>query len=524
MTTAYHLKFSTISRVVTHATLVVSALLCLLLMIGYFLWLGYQRAILEAEIETRNLVAVIESRLSSEFARVDGILTFIANEVKSKPFHRRSAAVSAEKTQHLVWLVTSFPELAGLNAFDAYGMLKMTSEPNVKPYSITDRPHFQTLRDHPQASLVFSEPIVSRSTGKWSLTQSLAIRDDAGRFLGTVNADLHIDTFTDLFRSADVGQNGGLILLRRSDKFNLIASIPVLNENDLNRPLLESDAVRLRLESGARQGTLAFTASTDGVRRIGSFSRLNDRFPFYVQVAVSETHYLAAWRQQVLLTGLLFVPLLLAFGVAVFRLRFNITMRKQAEEKESKKSKALLRYASDGITIMDVNANVIEVSEFFCTMLGYSRDEMIGMNVTNWDCGFNSHDEIMAAFRQHFQSQGCSLFQSRHIRKDGSIYDVEIKAQPIDLEGHQVVFSSHRDMTDCIQSKNLLDEQVKALKLSEAQMTISQRIGGTGSFVYDFKTDIVQASTQMLRLFGLPGGHHPLDDFLACLPRACRWR
>ena len=60
----------------------------------------------------------------------------------------------------------------------------------------------------------------------------------------------------------------------------------------------------------------------------------------------------------------------------------DITERKQAEHslfRESAKNKALLHHASDGITIMDVNANIVEVSDSFCTMLGYSRDEMIGM-------------------------------------------------------------------------------------------------------------------------------------------------
>ena len=141
-----------ISRVVTPVTLVVVALLIFLMMIGYFLWASYQHAIVEAEIETRNLVGIIESRLSSEFSRVDGMLTFIAYGVQSDPFHSRSAAVSAVQTQHLVQMVKSFPQLAGLFAFDADGTLQMSSNPNVKPYSIADRPHFQTLRDHPQAS------------------------------------------------------------------------------------------------------------------------------------------------------------------------------------------------------------------------------------------------------------------------------------------------------------------------------------------------------------------------------------
>ena len=72
-----------ISRVVTHVTLVVVALLIFLMMIGYFLWASYQHAIVAAESETRNLVGIIESRLSSEFSRVDGMLTFIAYGVSS---------------------------------------------------------------------------------------------------------------------------------------------------------------------------------------------------------------------------------------------------------------------------------------------------------------------------------------------------------------------------------------------------------------------------------------------------------
>ena len=267
-------------RVVTPVTLVVAALLCFLLMIGYFLWTSYQHAIVEAESKTRNLVVVIESRLSSEFSRVDGMLTFIAQESNSEPFHNRSVAVSAVKAQHLVRMMASFPQLAGLNVFDVYGMLQMSSDPNVKPYSIADRPHFQALRDNPQTSLVFSEPLMSRSTGKWSLIQARAIRDDAGRFLGTVSAVLHIDTFSDFFRNIDVEQNG-VVLLRRRDNFKLIARFPRLNEGDFNQPLPADDPNRQLIESGVRHGAQAYVASTDGVRRIGSFSRLDDRFPFY---------------------------------------------------------------------------------------------------------------------------------------------------------------------------------------------------------------------------------------------------
>ncbi len=237
MTTTHHPKFPFVSHVVTPATLVVAALLCFLVMIGYFLHSSYQRAIVDAESNTRNLVGVIESRLSSEFSRVDGMLTFVAHGVQSDPFHSRSVAVSSEQTQHLALMVKSFPQMAGLFAFDADGTMKMSSDPGVKPFSAAGRPHFQTLRVNPNTSLEFSEPIVSRSAGKWSMIQSRSIRDDAGKFLGSVSGVHHIDTFSDLFRSTNVEQDHGGILLRRSDNFKLIARIPRLNEKDFNQPL-----------------------------------------------------------------------------------------------------------------------------------------------------------------------------------------------------------------------------------------------------------------------------------------------
>jgi diguanylate cyclase (GGDEF)-like protein/PAS domain S-box-containing protein len=129
-------------------------------------------------------------------------------------------------------------------------------------------------------------------------------------------------------------------------------------------------------------------------------------------------------------------------------LESRVIERTRMLARQSEKNLALLHNASDGITIMDVNANIIEVSDSFCIMLGYTREEMIGMNVAQWDCGFKSHDEMMAAFRRQLDRQVRSIFQSRHRRKDGSIYDVEISGYPIQLDGTKILFNSSRDITE----------------------------------------------------------------------------
>ncbi|MEX8503400.1 MAG: MASE3 domain-containing protein, partial [Leptothrix ochracea] len=114
-------------------------------------------------------------------------------------------------------------------------------------------------------------------------------------------------------------------------------------------------------------------------------------------------------------------------------LETRVIERTQMLAKQSEKNLALLHNASDGITIMDRNANLIEVSDSFCDMLGYTREEMIGMNVTQWDCGFSTPEEMMAVVQRQFEQQTRALFETRHRRKDGSTYDVEISGYPIEL-------------------------------------------------------------------------------------------
>ena len=127
----------------------------------------------------------------------------------------------------------------------------------------------------------------------------------------------------------------------------------------------------------------------------------------------------------------------------------DITERKHAEQalrRESEKNLALLRNASDGIHILDINGYVIEASDSFCSMLGYSRDEVIGMHVSQWDANF---DPAMLARKldQQLEAKTRSEFETRHRRKDGSVFDVEVSGYPLVLEGKPALFNSSRDIT-----------------------------------------------------------------------------
>lgn len=158
---------------------------------------------------------------------------------------------------------------------------------------------------------------------------------------------------------------------------------------------------------------------------------------------------LLAWT--VLAAGLVLVSLLQALLLAITGRNAAIERQVDRQTKqlrsESEKNIALLHNASDGIHILNAEGNVIEASNSFCDMLGYSREEVIGMNVCHWDAGFANAGELFAAFRKQFERPVRYQFETVHRRKDGSVFQVEVSGYPLELDGKPVLFNSSRDIT-----------------------------------------------------------------------------
>ena len=138
-------------------------------------------------------------------------------------------------------------------------------------------------------------------------------------------------------------------------------------------------------------------------------------------------------------------------------------LAKQALNMELEKNLALLHNASDGIHILDYDGNIIEVSESFVAMLGYTRNEMLGMNVSEWDAVFIG-DELLEAVRRQFERPVRSQFETRHRRKDGSVFDVEISGFPLELNGKPALFNSSRDITRRLRVEEALRQKERYQK------------------------------------------------------------
>jgi len=104
----------------------------------------------------------------------------------------------------------------------------------------------------------------------------------------------------------------------------------------------------------------------------------------------------------------------------------DITKRKRAEA-ESRESRELLEHlvehAPDPIFVHDDQGKLVQVNENACTSLGYTRDELLAMNVADFETG-PSLEELTAAWSQ--MGEGMNNIEGNHRRKDGSVFPVEV--------------------------------------------------------------------------------------------------
>jgi PAS domain S-box-containing protein len=149
----------------------------------------------------------------------------------------------------------------------------------------------------------------------------------------------------------------------------------------------------------------------------------------------------------------------------------EITKRKQADEalrQSEERHRTILQTAMDGIWLMDTQGQILEVNETFSRLSGYSSQELLAMRIHALEAA--ETDEDIDAHIQKIITQGEDRFESRHRRKDGSIFDVEVSAQYQPIEGGRVV-AFIRDITE--RKKAALELQKKNAEIEQFIYTVS---------------------------------------------------
>ncbi|MBF0422008.1 MAG: response regulator [Magnetococcales bacterium] len=119
---------------------------------------------------------------------------------------------------------------------------------------------------------------------------------------------------------------------------------------------------------------------------------------------------------------------------------------------------AALATSGDGFLMMDLNGKILEVNSTVCQMSGFSRTELLGMNVADLETS-GANDAMMLRIPQVIR-EGFDRFETRHRRKDGNVFDVEVSVSFSPVSGGRL-FSFSRDISErrLAETYKLVNEQ-----------------------------------------------------------------
>jgi PAS domain S-box-containing protein len=159
----------------------------------------------------------------------------------------------------------------------------------------------------------------------------------------------------------------------------------------------------------------------------------------------------------------------------------DITDRKQAEIvlKESERySRSIIETSADGFWTLDTAGTIVDVNDAYCLMSGYTREEIIGMSISDLDA-YESPDETAARI-ERITARGSELFETCHRRKDGSIWPAEISVSWLNEYGGRFICFG-RDLTERRQREERIALLGQMLDEAPAAITIHN---ADGRFLY----------------------------------------
>ena len=122
----------------------------------------------------------------------------------------------------------------------------------------------------------------------------------------------------------------------------------------------------------------------------------------------------------------------------------DITERKQAED-ASRLHKLVIDTAVYGFWMVDLAGNLRGANQAYADMSGYTVGELLNMHICQLEVEEKSVEEV-AAHTKKIIAQGYDRFETRHRRKDGNEYDVEVTARYIPEP--ESLFAFLRDITE----------------------------------------------------------------------------
>ena len=143
-------------------------------------------------------------------------------------------------------------------------------------------------------------------------------------------------------------------------------------------------------------------------------------------------------------------------ALCLFLTEFSAGRRRVAQEFRASEARfrTFVDHATDAFFLLDEQLNVVDVNRQACETLGWSREELIGMHPREFDVGLD--EASIARLAQRAGAGETITFESRHRRKDGTTFPVEIRSHKFEQGGRQFYLATARDITERKRAEEVL--------------------------------------------------------------------
>lgn len=139
---------------------------------------------------------------------------------------------------------------------------------------------------------------------------------------------------------------------------------------------------------------------------------------------------------------------------------YNLTAQRRAEAR----LRIFLDHLVDGFFLHDSSSGIVlDVNKAACAMLGYTRDELVGMSPSIFDLNMNAQAGL--ELNRRLTAGEIIIMESEHQRKDGTVYPTEIRIRPVWEGGEQFNVALVQDITE----RKRIERELRA---SEARFRI----------------------------------------------------
>ena len=187
----------------------------------------------------------------------------------------------------------------------------------------------------------------------------------------------------------------------------------------------------------------------------------------------------------------------------------DIPERKQLELEY----KTIIQTTLDGFWLTDMRGQFLDVNDAYCKLLGYSRDQLLKMSISDVEAAEKPVETQLHIAR--IKEAGGDRFETYHKRKDGKILDLEVSVNYIEVSGGRLVVFI-RDITERKKTEKALLESEekfsKAFRSNPNCMSITTQNDGNFLEVNDNylrlvgydREEIIGHSSKDLKLWAKP--------------------